>query len=76
MFLNFDGWSFGGRYSLVLVGSGIKTVSKTFSTSHSATEEMYRLIKKHCLSIVEVYNNKTSKSYICSNGAEFHISRI
>lgn len=76
MFLNFEGWSFGNRYSLVLVGSGIKTVSKTFSSDHNATEEMYRLIKKHCLSIVDIYKNKHSKTYICSNGAEFHISRM
>ena len=71
----FNGWAIGHRYSLVLLGAG-KTVSKTFYTREAANHAMYKLMGKHNLSLEKVYNDIHDKTYICSNGAEFHINRL
>ena len=64
----------GNKYSFVLIGAGVN-VDKMFLTRHAANEEMYRLIRKHNLKVIKTYEDKHYKTYICSNGAEFHINR-
>ena len=68
-------WTGNHRYSLVLIGAG-KTVSKMFNSRHDANQAMYKLMGKHKLSLEEVHNDNHDKTYICSNGAEFHINRV
>lgn len=62
-------------YSLVLLGAG-KVVSKTFNSRHAANQAMYRLMGKHNLTLKKVYDDNHDKTYICNEGAEFHINRI
>lgn len=62
-------------YSLVLIGAE-KNVDKTFTTRNAANQEMYSLIQRYGLKVVKTYNDKHDKTYICSNGAEFHINRL
>ena len=62
-------------YSLVLIGTG-KTVSKTFSSRDAANQAMYRLMGKRRLTLKKVYNDNHDKTYICNEGAEFHINRV
>lgn len=65
----------GHRYTLVLLGVG-KTISKVFYSRTAANEAMYELIGKYNLSLRKVYNDKHDKTYLCTNGAEFHINRV
>lgn len=64
------------NYTFVMTGANLKEVDKMFTNRAQANEEMYRLIREHDLKVVKVYNDKHDKTYICSNGAEFHINRL
>lgn len=64
------------RHIYTLAATGIKMKSKTFSSRQSATEQMYDFIDKHNLQVVEIYNDKHYKTYICNDGIRFYINRI
>ena len=68
-------WGTGYRYTFVLINSG-KTVSKIFTSRQAANNEMYDLIGKRNLHLKKVYDDKHDKTYICREGAEFHINRV
>lgn len=61
-------------YSLVLIGFH-KNYSKNFFSRESAMETMYDLMTKYHLKLKKIYDDKHDKTYICTNGAEFHINR-
>ncbi len=64
------------NYTFVMTGANLKEVDKMFASRAQANEEMYRLIREHDLKVVKVYDDKHDKTYICSNGVEFHINRL
>ena len=68
MFLDFS------NYSLAVIGLDRK-YNKGFATRTAANEYMYKLCGKFDLKINEVWNDKHSKTYHCSNGVTFYIQR-
>ena len=68
-------WNNGHYYTLVLLGAK-KNVSRLFKFRDAAITVMYELMGKLGLSIEKVYDDKHDKTYICNNGAEFHINRF
>lgn len=64
------------QYSLVLLFDDGKEVSKVFASRDAANETMYEIIGKRGLAVKKIYNDKHEKTYICTNGAEFHINRV
>ena len=73
--ISINDWNGGHYYTLVLSGAK-KKVSKLFKSRDAANNCMYELIGKLGLSIEKVYDDKHDKTYICNNGAEFHINRF
>lgn len=53
-----------------------KNCDKTFLSRQTANNYMYRLCKKYDLDIIEVYDDKHSKTYVCNNGIKFFVNRI
>jgi hypothetical protein len=56
--------------------TGIKERELDFQTRQKANEHMYKIMKKHGLSIVKVYNDKHYKTYVCNNEVRFYIQRV
>jgi hypothetical protein len=54
---------------------GIKVQEKEFSSRQEANKYMYRVMAKYGLNLVEVYNDKHHKTYICNNNIKFFIQR-
>ena len=73
--ISINDWNEGHLYTLVLLGAK-KKVSKLFKSRYAANNVMYKLMGKLGLSIEKVYDDKHDKTYICNNGAEFHINRF
>lgn len=63
------------QYTLASTGLG-KNIDKIFFSREEAKRKMYRLCAKHQLQIVEVYDDKHQKTYICNNGVRFYIHRM
>lgn len=61
------------KYTLDATGMKIKT--EIFYSRANAEEQMYKIINKKGLKLVEIYNDKHYKTYICSNGVRFYIHR-
>ncbi len=59
-----------------LASTGFKMRSKVFSSRQEAREEMYRIIDKNGMHVVEKYDDNHFKTYICNNAARFYINRI
>ena len=72
--ITINDWNNGHYYTLVLLGAK-KNVSRLFKSRDAANTVMYELMGKLGLSIEKVYDDKHDKTYICNNGAEFHINR-
>lgn len=62
-------------YSLVTTGLK-KNKGKMFTSRQLANEYMYNLCGKYKLNIVEVYDDKHDKTYICDNNIRFFIQRM
>ena len=62
------------RYSLA--ATGIKFPSYELYSREAANQIMYNYVDKHNLHIVQVYDDKHDKTYICDNGIRFYINRI
>ena len=73
--ISINDWNEGHYYTLVLLGAK-KKVSKLFKSRYAANNVMYKLMGKLGLSIEKVYDDHHDKTYICNNGAEFHINRF
>ena len=54
---------------------GIKVQEKDFGSRQEANKYMYRVMARHGLKIVEVYNDKHHKTYVCNNNIKFFIQR-
>ena len=63
------------RYELNL-SQGPRKLDEVYWTRSAAESRMYELCGKYDLQIVKVYPDKHFKTYICSNGATFHINRM
>ena len=47
-----------------------------FFSRQAAKEVMYNYIDKHGLKIVDKYDDKHFKTYICNDGTYFYINRV
>lgn len=74
-FLGNFGANFSHRYELNLF-QGPRDLDEVFWSRSAAESRMYEICDKYDLQIVKVYPDKHFKTYICSNGAIFHINRI
>lgn len=54
---------------------GLKVKEQDFASRHQANKYMYDIMAKHNLRIVEVYNDKHHKTYVCNNNIKFFIQR-
>ena len=61
------------RYSMCFEHNG-RLRTKTFASREAANQEMYRLMGKHKLQLVTVYNDNHYRTYVC-DGAKFYINR-
>ena len=66
---------FGG-HTYTLAATGIKIRDRVYPSRQLANEEMYHLIKKKGLHIIEVYDDKHYKTFICNNGVRFYVNRV
>ena len=73
--ISINDWNEGHYYTLVLLVAK-KIVSNLFKSRYAANNVMYELMGKLGLSIEKVYDDRHDKTYICNNGAEFHINRF
>ena len=67
------------KHAYVLDGVGVqpeKCFKKVYFTRDNAEKEMYRLMKKHSLRTVKVYEDNHDKTYVCENGTTFYITRL
>lgn len=62
------------RYSFA--ASGIKVREKEFLTREAANKQMYKVMKKYGLRILNTYDDKHDKTYICDNNIRFYIQRV
>ena len=67
--------SFGHQYSLASTGLK-KNIDKVYSSRNEAKSKMYSLCNKYGLQVVEVYDDKHEKTYICNSGVRFYIHRM
>ena len=67
--------NFGHRYTLASTGLE-RNIDKIYCSRNEATSKMYSLCNKYGLRVVEVYDDKHEKTYICNNGVRFYIHRM
>ena len=65
-----------GEHQYTLAATGLKMKSYTFVSRESATNKMYEIMGKNNLHLVEKYDDKHFKTYVCNNGVKFYINRI
>ena len=61
------------RYVLAATGMPFKTYE--FCSRDAATKYMHKLMDKNGLYMVDKYDDKHIKTYVCNRGVEFYISR-
>ena len=66
----------GHQYTLTSTGLGRKDLDRVYGSREAATKIMYSTCAKFGLHIVEVYDDKHDKTYICNNGVRFYIHRM
>lgn len=62
-------------YSLVSE-NGPRKVDEIYSSREAANNAMYAICNKYRLQITKVWDDGHYKTYICSNGAKFFVSRV
>ncbi len=62
-------------YSLVLLNGDVVRFTRSYFSRHAAERQMYKLCGKFGLHIVEIYDDKHYKTYICNANERFFISR-
>ena len=69
---------FGGHtYTFAVLGlPKSKKYEHTFSTRDEAKALMYKIMGKYNLNMVDVWDDKHCKTYICDQGVRFFINRI
>lgn len=55
--------------------TGIRMRERKFASREAANRAMYKFMAKHHLSLIEVYDDKHYKTYICNNDVRFYIHR-
>ena len=50
--------------------------NKLFSSRSLANTEMYKIMNKNHLSIIDIYDDYHDKTYICSDYSKFYVNRI
>jgi len=65
----------GSKHTYCLAATGLKMRSVRKSSRESAKEKMYAVMSKNGLRLLEVYDDKHCKTYICTNGVRFYINR-
>lgn len=63
------------HYNLVMIKDGCTIVDQSYASRYAASSAMYSLMQKYSLATLKVYDDKHDKTYICTNGCEFHINR-
>lgn len=59
-----------------LAATGIKLRAREFNHRRDAENAMYKVIGKKNLRIIERYDDKHFKTYVCENGIKFYINRV
>lgn len=59
-----------------LAATGLKIKQYVFSTRENAKDKMYEIMGKNDLHVVETWDDKHYKTYICNKGVRFYINRI
>lgn len=62
------------QYSLA--ATGIKFKSRIYNSREIAKDDMYKFMNKHGLHIINEYDDKHYKTYICNDGVRFYINRM
>lgn len=62
------------QYSLA--ATGIKFKSRIYTSRQVATNDMYKFMDAHGLYIINKYDDKHYKTYICNGGVRFYINRM
>lgn len=66
----------GSRHQYTLAATGFKMRPYTFFSRREAREKMYSIIDKNHFHVIQKYDDKHSKTYICENDIRFYINRI
>ena len=66
---------FGG-HTYTLAATGLKMKGGVYTSRALATEQMYHILSKKNLHIIEVYDDKHYKTYVCNGGVKFYINRV
>lgn len=61
-------------YSVVVTDSNHR-YCRSFSSRENAKLKMYALCRKWGVQVVKVWDDNHDKTYICSDGSQFHINR-
>lgn len=64
------------RHIYSLAATGLHTKSRDFTSRLDAEHAMHKLMHKYGLHIVDMYDDKHFKTYICNEGIRFYINRI
>lgn len=67
---------FGGRRYELCLADAPHPVDELYYSRAAAERRMYDICGKRGLQIKKVYPDKHFKTYICDNGATFHINRM
>lgn len=62
-------------HTYLLCATGMHFHGRAYASRESATEAMYHIMARHDLSLEKVYDDKHDKTYVCTNGVRFYISR-
>ena len=65
-----------GKHIYTLAATGIKFKSSEYTSRKNAEIEMYKFMNKNGLRILEVYDDKHYKTYVCQDGIKFYINRM
>lgn len=71
------GYSVAHQYTFVMnfrIGGKI-IKCKVFPNRAEAEIKMHKMMRKHKLTLIKVWDDKHDKTYICNKGVEFHINR-
>lgn len=70
--------SFGmsGKHTYCLAATGLRMRTQNFNSRESAKEKMYAVMSKNGLQLLEVYDDKHFKTYVCTDGVRFYINRL
>lgn len=65
-----------GEHIYTLAATGLKIKDRIYTSRALATEQMYQILSKKNLHVLEIYDDKHYKTYVCNNGVKFYINRV